>query len=27
LDLIVAEAGWARDGPNPLLLVASDGPC
>jgi hypothetical protein len=27
LDLIVAEAGWARHGPNPLLLVASDGPC
>ena len=26
LDLIVAEAGWARHGPNPLLLVASDGP-
>src|ERR1700722_13329176 len=22
----VAEAGWARHGPNPLLLVASDGP-
>jgi Protein involved in formate dehydrogenase formation len=26
LDLIVAKAGWARHAPNPLLLVASDGP-
>ncbi|MGA2043448.1 MAG: formate dehydrogenase accessory protein FdhE [Roseiarcus sp.] len=25
LDLVVAEAGWARHAPNPLLLLASDG--
>jgi FdhE protein len=24
LDLLVAEAGWARHAPNPLLLIASD---
>jgi FdhE protein len=23
LDLLVAEAGWARHAPNPLLLIAS----
>ncbi len=27
LDLLVAEAGWARHAPNPLLLVRSEGPC
>jgi FdhE protein len=26
LDLLVAKDGWARHAPNPLLLVASDGP-
>lgn len=26
LDLLVAEAGWSRHAPNPLLLVASNGP-
>jgi FdhE protein len=25
LDLLVAEAGWARHAPNPLLLIASSG--
>jgi FdhE protein len=25
LDLLVAEAGWARHAPNPLLLLASSG--
>jgi FdhE protein len=25
LDLLVAEAGWARHAPNPLLLIGSDG--
>jgi FdhE protein len=24
LDLLVAEAGWARHAPNPFLLVGSD---
>ena len=26
LDLLVADAGWARHAPNPLALVSSDGP-
>jgi len=26
LDLLVADGGWARHAPNPLLLVGSDGP-